>query len=87
MSKGKQRMSDIKGYPPLILDVITDATRQQRMVDAGVNLFRLISLAHSRLSRARLSDYAHDLAADMMDNATLEEIRAWCMRLEEDMGL
>lgn len=73
--------------PRETIPCITEETRERATYDAGQRLLDLISLAHSRLSRGRLADYAHDLAGDMMDNATLEDLRAWCMRLEEEMGL
>ena len=87
MRKYLQSMFVIPDKTKAALAKMDESRREQETYDAGQQLFHLVSLAHSRLSRARLCDYAHDLAVEMMKSATLEEIRACCMRLEEEMSL
>ena len=87
MGKGKQLVFIVPTATKILLAAQSDERRKQAKYDAGQRWFELVTLAHSRLSRARLCDYAHDLAAQVMPSATLEDIRACCMWLEEEMSL
>jgi len=62
-------------------------TRERQQAQAGQALLKLIELAFTRCSRRVLQALAIDLARVVIKDATLEDLRAQIIELEEAMEL
>ena len=86
-------LKDMEGFirmakePPNILDEMTNEAHKKATYEARQKWVDLISQAHIRLSRGKLCDYAQELASWVMISATNEDLRMFCISLEEEMGV
>jgi len=87
MAKDKGTVRRFESDMPVELVIMGDDPDDRARYDAGQELLKRIDLAFSRCSRRVLQALAIDLARVVIKDATLEDLRAQVIDLEEVIGL
>jgi len=87
MAKNRQKAFIIDDETQATLAALDAASKEQARWNAGQELLKRIDLAFDRCSRRVLQALTLDLARVVIKDATLEDLRAQVIELEEVIGI